>query len=48
MPITAPIVPVSSTGTGMKNGSVAGMPWIRAAMKCPASWAASTAITAAA
>ena len=48
MPITAPSVPVSSTGTGMKNGSVAGMPCSLAAMKCPASWALNTAITAAA
>ena len=48
MPITAPRVPVSRTGTGMKNGSVAGMRWIHAAMKWPASCAVSTAITAAA
>ena len=46
MPITAPIVPVSSTGTGMKKGSVAGMRCSQAAMKCPASWAPSTASTA--
>ena len=46
MPITAPSVPVSSTGTGMKKGSVAGMRCSRAAMKWPASCADSTAITA--
>jgi hypothetical protein len=33
MPITAPSVPVSSTGTGMKKGSVAGMRMHPAAMK---------------
>jgi hypothetical protein len=33
IPITAPRVPVSRTGIGMKNGNVAGMPWIRAATK---------------
>ena len=47
MPITAPSVPVSRIGIGIKNGSVAGMPWRRAAMKWPASWAVSTASTAA-
>jgi hypothetical protein len=46
MPITAPSVPVSRIGTGMKNGSVAGIRCSRAAMKCPPSWAVSTAITA--
>ena len=33
MPITAPSVPVSITGSGKKNGSVAGIRWRDAATK---------------